>query len=66
MAEDDELDPELSAAVDEAVEPARHDAVMAVWQQVVLGRLEHPGTSPDVDELHRRLREEEQPPDDPP
>lgn len=68
---DDTPDAELTDAVEDALDPARHDAVMSVWQQVVLGRLDHPRTSDDpgitrdVDELRRRIDEDEPPEEQP-
>jgi hypothetical protein len=60
-----EPEPELSEAVEDALRPARHDAVMAVWQQVVLRRLDRERPPGEDDELLRRLYEGERP-DDPP
>lgn len=59
-------DDELAGAVEDALAPARHDAVMAIWQRTVLGRLDHPGTVPLDEETERlrRLRDGEDP-DDP-
>ncbi|WP_433802194.1 hypothetical protein [Actinomycetospora sp. CA-084318] len=57
--------PELSDAVEDALRPATHDAVMAVWQQVVLGRLDRERPVREDDELLRRLYEGERPEDPP-
>ncbi|WP_018332680.1 hypothetical protein [Actinomycetospora chiangmaiensis] len=56
---------ELSDAVEDALRPATHDAVMAVWQQVVLGRLDRDRPVREDDEILRRLYDGERP-DDPP
>ncbi|GLZ55683.1 hypothetical protein [Actinomycetospora sp. NBRC 106378] len=58
--------PDLSDAVEDALRPAKHDAVMAVWQQVVLGRLDRDRPRPEEDEALRRLYERDRPGDDPP
>ena len=55
---------ELSAAVEDALAPAKHDSVMAIWQQVVLGRLDrgHPQQDEETREALRRLYGETDPP----
>ncbi|MDL5159835.1 hypothetical protein [Actinomycetospora termitidis] len=63
--EHDQTDAALSDAVEDALKPAQHDAVMALWQRVVLGRLDRGGPPTEDEELLRRLYEGERP-DDPP
>ncbi|GAA4856904.1 hypothetical protein GCM10023201_59270 [Actinomycetospora corticicola] len=53
--------PELSDAVEDALRPATHDAVMAVWQRVVLGRLDRGQPVGEEEEILRRLYEGERP-----
>lgn len=64
--EPDDPGAELSDAVEDALRPATHDAVMAVWQQVVLGRLDRDRPTGEDDEILRRLYEGERPEDPPP
>lgn len=56
---------ELSAAVEDALAPAKHDSVMAIWQQVVLGRLDRglPQQDEETREALRRLYGETEPPE---
>ncbi|MEJ2871971.1 hypothetical protein WCD74_29725 [Actinomycetospora sp. OC33-EN08] len=65
--EDTDPDAALSDAVEDALKPAQHDAVMAVWQRVVLGRLDRGDGPPTEDEeILRRIYERERPEDPPP
>ena len=57
--------PDLSDAVEDALRPAKHDAVMAVWQQVVLGRLDRDRPRSEDEEVLRRFYEGERPEDPP-
>lgn len=60
-----EPDDRLSDAVEDALAPAKHDSVMAIWQQVVLGRLDRgqPQQDEETREALRRLYGETDPPD---
>ena len=64
QAPDPEPHDELSEAVEDALAPAKHDSVMAIWQQVVLGRLDRgqPSQDEETREALRRLYGETDPP----
>ncbi|MFC5061741.1 hypothetical protein [Actinomycetospora atypica] len=60
-----EPDDRLSEAVEDALGPAKHDSVMAIWQQVVLGRLDRgqPQQDEETREALRRLYGQTDPPE---
>ncbi|MCD2186889.1 hypothetical protein [Actinomycetospora soli] len=62
----DDAGGELADAVEDALRPATHDAVMAVWQRVVLGRLDRGQPVGEDEEILRRLYDGERPDEPPP